>query len=443
MGANSFLDLDDLISIIVTVWGNVFLLVMIFSLYVGKNKDKNNISNRNITIPFTDEILTFYSLLFFYNLIYVILSIAEIGVEKYKREICLSMIFLYYVVGAILTIFFLYVIKKHVAIRLKKAFLTRLLFLLIMVQQALLILLVINIFTNVMYYYDDNMEYYHNWGYYVWQCYSILAYVLGAMVTIRNIKKVDKLLKKIVAIVLMATVISLIADIVLSSNYNNLFMIIAALLVYIQYENHRTQYAVSNVIEMEDAQRKLMMDQIKPHFLYNSLNSIIYYIDKEPEMAKDSLVSFSRYLRTNLDMVNLDEMISFSKELEHTKVYLALENLRFEDKLTIEYDIQDESFKVPALSLQPMVENAVKHGIRKSDSGRGTVKISTKETDNCHEIAVIDDGVGFNTENLATMDDTHIGVKNVMKRLEMECGGTLEFESSEGKGTICTIRIPK
>ena len=129
--------------------------------------------------------------------------------------------------------------------------------------------------------------------------------------------------------------------------------------------------------------------------------------------------------------------------MEHTRVYLSLEKLRFEDKLTVEFDIKDEDYKVPALSIQPMVENAVKHGIRKSASGRGSVKISTREMDDYHVIMIEDDGVGFNTEALATMDDTHIGVKNVMKRLEMECKGTLEFESSEGKGTICTIRIPK
>jgi LytS/YehU family sensor histidine kinase len=93
---------------------------------------------------------------------------------------------------------------------------------------------------------------------------------------------------------------------------------------------------------MEDAQKKLMMDQIKPHFLYNSLNSIIYYIDKNPEVAKDSLVSFSKYLRTNLNMVSLDEMIPFSQEMEHTKVYLSLEKLRFEDKLTVDFYIKDE-----------------------------------------------------------------------------------------------------
>ena len=139
--------------------------------------------------------------------------------------------------------------------------------------------------------------------------------------------------------------------------------------------------------------------------LSSSLNSIIYYIDKDPEIAKDSLVSFSKYLRTNLNMVSLDEMIPFSQEMEHTKVYLSLEKLRFEDKLTVDFDIKDEDYKVPALSIQPMVENAVKHGIRKSASGRGSVKISTRE-----------------------MDDYHV---------------ILEFESSEGKGTICTIRIPK
>ena len=436
-------DIDDLISVVVNVWGNVFLLVMIFSLYAGKIKDRNNKSIRNISIPYTNEILCFYSLLFFYNLIYVIITLLGMLKVRYERELSHPLVFLYYVDGALLTILFLYVVKKYVTKRFEDKCFTNVLYAMVIVQQILLLLLFSNIFTKVIYYYDDDLVYPHSWGYFVWQGYSILAYLMGALAIFKNFKKVDNLLKRITNVVIISVVAGLVACLLLSNNYNNLFMNIAALLMYVQYENHRTECAIKNVVDMEDAQKKLMMDQIKPHFLYNSLNSIIYYIDKDPEVAKDSLVSFSKYLRTNLNMVSLDEMIPFSQEMEHTKVYLSLEKLRFEDKLTVDFDIKDEDYKVPALSIQPMVENAVKHGIRKSASGRGSVKISTREMDDYHVIMIEDDGVGFNTEALATMDDTHIGVKNVMKRLEMECKGTLEFESSEGKGTICTIRIPK
>ena len=257
-------------------------------------------------------------------------------------------------------------------------------------------------------------------------------------------KKLDNLLKYIVFVVVAVPILGIILDLCIPYiNFNNLFIIIASLLIYLQYENYRAIYAINIVKEMEDAQRKLMMDQVKPHFLHNSLNAIIYYIDKDPAKAKESLINFSKYLRTNLDTVNTDILIPFEEELEHTKVYLSLEKLRFDDKLNIEYDIQDTDFEVPTLSLQPMVENAVKHGIRKSDTGSGTVKISTMQTENHHIITVEDDGAGFNTDTLAEMDDSHIGVKSVMRRLVIECKGTMEFESNEGRGTVCTIRIPK
>ena len=435
---------NDMIALIINVWGNVFLLVMIFSLYVSKSYDDRNINTRNITIPYTDEILVFYILLFFYNLFFIFINLSDYSGSEHRVQYYLTSTFLYYIVGAMQTLLFLFFTKKYVADKFKDKTLNILIQVFVCIQAVLLVLLIINIFTGVIYYYDDTLGYQHGWGYYVWQGCSIGAFVMIAITLIKHFKKIDDFLKYILVIVVAVPIIGLLLDHAIPySNFNNTVIIIASLLVYLQYENYRALYAIENVIEMEDAQRKLMMDQIKPHFLHNSLNSIIYYIDKDPVKAKESLVNFSKYLRTNLDSVNTEDVIPFKEELEHTKVYLSLEKLRFEDKLNIEYDIQDIDFEVPTLSLQPMVENAVKHGIRKSESGSGTVKISTFESETHHIIQVEDDGVGFNTDTLATIDDSHIGVKSVMRRLVIECKGTLEFDSEEGKGTVCTIRIPK
>lgn len=196
-------------------------------------------------------------------------------------------------------------------------------------------------------------------------------------------------------------------------------------------------------LELEKSRRVLTLSQIQPHFMYNSLTSIIYLCDKDPQKTKNALIDFSKYLRQNLDAMSRNCLVSIKEELEHTKIYLSLEKLRFDDDLNIEFDIKDEMFMLPVLTVQPMVENAVKHGINSSESGCGTVRVSTDETETHHRITITDDGAGFDTTALDELDESHIGINNVRKRLEDECGGELIINSVPDKGTECVILIPK
>ena len=144
-----------------------------------------------------------------------------------------------------------------------------------------------------------------------------------------------------------------------------------------------------------------------------------------------------------MDSLSVDVPILFENELNHTKAYLSLEKLRFEGDLKIKYDIQSTGFYLPALTLQPIVENAVSHGIRETKDGKGTVTIATRELDECYEIAVTDDGTGFDPDNYPESDKPHIGIENVRYRLKNMCGGTLSFQSAIGQGTVATISLPK
>ena len=177
--------------------------------------------------------------------------------------------------------------------------------------------------------------------------------------------------------------------------------------------------------------------------MYNSLTSIIYLCDKDTSRAKSALIDFSKYLRKNVDAISRQGLVSIKEELEHTKVYLSLEKLRFDEDLDIEFDIKDEMFMLPVLTIQPMVENAVKHGINDSENGSGKVVISTEEMENYHKVSIRDDGAGFDVESLAKLDESHVGIANVRKRLEDECSGELIINSAPDKGTECIILIPK
>ena len=185
-----------------------------------------------------------------------------------------------------------------------------------------------------------------------------------------------------------------------------------------------------------------MVSQIQPHFLYNALTSIAQLCEKNPSKAKKATIDFSDYLRRNMNSLKEQSPVSFESELKHLETYLSLEKMRFGDDLNIEYDIQTTDFLIPSLTVQPLVENAVKHGVGMKEDG-GTVTIATREYDNRFEVIVSDDGVGFDTEKKPDDGRTHIGMENVRNRLKTMCNAVLNIKSKIGVGTTATITIPK
>ena len=195
--------------------------------------------------------------------------------------------------------------------------------------------------------------------------------------------------------------------------------------------------------EIENLQLKMVITQMQPHFVFNVLNIIYYLCAKDTKLAQTAIDDFSSYLRTNIDSLVSDELAPFSKELEHVKNYLDLEKLRFDEELEIEYDIGPTDFHLPMLVVQPLVENAVKHGIAKSPNGGKLIVRTIEDYDNYY-IYVIDNGVGFDTKKKPANDGrSHIGVENVRVRIEKRVNGKLEIFSTKGKGTTAVITIPK
>ena len=183
----------------------------------------------------------------------------------------------------------------------------------------------------------------------------------------------------------------------------------------------------------------IMLSQIQPHFMFNSLTAIAMLCDKDSEIAKKMTLEFSQYLRGNLDSLSESDLIPFEQELKHIEAYLNLEKAIYGKGLNVIYDIQNSDFKLPVLTLQPIIENAVKHGIGRREGG-GTVMVSAKETDKAFIMIVTDNGLGFEA-----VENGHkcIGIKNVTYRLSVMCGGTLAIESNPGLGSTVTITLPK
>ena len=183
-----------------------------------------------------------------------------------------------------------------------------------------------------------------------------------------------------------------------------------------------------------------MISQIQPHFIYNTLGTIEQLCITDPKAASKLVRNFSLYLRGNFSELDKKKPITFSQEMNHVKHYTDIEQVRFPD-MTIKYDLRSVEFLLPALSVQPLVENAIKHGLMGLEEG-GIVTISAYETDEDYIVEVLDDGVGFDM-NVGYDETKHVGIKNIRGRIETMCGGSLTIESEIGSGTKATIRIPK
>ena len=194
--------------------------------------------------------------------------------------------------------------------------------------------------------------------------------------------------------------------------------------------------------ELEKSRITVMLSQIQPHFLYNSLTCVMDLCDSNPRQAKAAIADFADYLRGNLASLKTENLISFRAELEHIEKYLRLEKLRFQDELEVIYDIKTQDFMLPALSVQPLIENAVKHGVGQKIGG-GTVTIQTIELEDDYLIRITDDGIGFNEGEYVDDGGTHVGIENIKKRLEMMVNAQLIIESTKGEGTTASILIPK
>ena len=163
-----------------------------------------------------------------------------------------------------------------------------------------------------------------------------------------------------------------------------------------------------------------MMSQIRPHFIYNTLGSIEQLCKLNPPKAAELVHNFAKYLRGNFGELDNPKPILMSQEMEHVHYYISIENVRFPD-MTFTFEMNSNDFHIPALTVQPIVENAIKHGLMKLQKG-GTIHVTTYETDTEYCISVEDDGVGFDTN--ALLDDRkHLGLRNIRERLKVMVNG--------------------
>ncbi|MBQ5910473.1 MAG: histidine kinase [Clostridia bacterium] len=228
-----------------------------------------------------------------------------------------------------------------------------------------------------------------------------------------------------------------------------IFFVVAMVMVLKVIPNSINAVALAKDLETEkivlnaqltESRVSTMMSQIRPHFIYNTLGSIEQLCNIEPRKAGELVHNFAKYLRGNFGELDNPKPILMSQEMEHVRHYISIENVRFPD-MTFSFEMNSDDFHIPALTVQPIVENAIKHGLMKLQKG-GSIRVISYETNTDYCISVEDDGVGFDTSKLLD-EKEHIGIRNIRDRLKVMVEGTLDIESTQGVGTKVLITIPK
>lgn len=298
---------------------------------------------------------------------------------------------------------------------------------------------VTQIFLQVVYKIDvrEYLSIYHN---FLFVCIFILL-ISEVYHKVKGFKRINVVQDYLPLICIIAVILDLVVYFY-TKNTKKTFFTVSLFLIYICVSGLLLlrEYAVREKTlkeELKQSQIAILLSQIQPHFIYNTLSSIRYLCKNDTDLAQQSIDDFSVYLRCNMDSLQNNDLILFEKELMFIEKYVKLEQLRFGEKINMIYDIQEKDFYVPSLTIQPLVENAIKHGITVKEEG-GTVVLQTKRVDNNIIISIIDDGVGFEVEGKRDESKTHIGLSNVKNRLNYLVDANMEIKSSD-KGTNIQI----
>lgn len=216
--------------------------------------------------------------------------------------------------------------------------------------------------------------------------------------------------------------------------------LLSILVLSSNFYSEQNQKFAQQELELQATRAALVLSQIQPHFLFNSMAAVMDLCDTDPREAKAALQELSDYLHYKISALSGNFLVSFDEDMEFLQNYLKLEKRRFGPRLNVEYEIGTTDFKVPLLTLQPLAENAIRHGLSKRPEG-GTVRIVTKKIAEYYSILVEDNGVGFDTSVSPDSTRNHVGLNNVRTRLSILCHGSLTVRSIPGVGTIVEITI--
>lgn len=417
---------NEIFNVTVCTIGIAILLIHVVNLLLKKNKRK-------------DELRLLVFLLFTVIHFSTYLAFTFLKMNYASEPFIMGFYTTFYIFnnGEILLFFFYVLTYLQMADKTKRTlFIINLSLFLVFV-----ILDIVNIFTG-MFFNGDGGTYNRNKLMIISQSYQLVVFAITLVITLFNKKLV---IREKIAFAFYC-LIPLVA-IILQNQFKGYAIAYLSIIVSIEvlffFVNVSKNIQLAQEQEKnKDAQIRIMMSQIQPHFVYNALSSISTLITIEPEKAQNALDNFTEYLRHNLSSLTATKLIPFEDELKHIKTYVSLEKLRFKDRINVTYDIQVKDFMVPPLSLQPIVENAIKHGILKKSEG-GKVILKTYETNSSYIVEISDDGIGFYADNFKDENNKHFGINNIKHRIKNMTNGDIVINSEIGKGTKVIVTFYK
>ena len=270
----------------------------------------------------------------------------------------------------------------------------------------------------------------------------LVALIIVSFLESKNHKSKRQVDYAIIFTVILA-VLAQVLSMVLNTNYSHTSDVYAigatVYFIYLNYE--KTVKETANYErKMVENTTALMLSQIQPHFIYNTLTTIQVLCEIDPAQAAKTIESFSKYLRMNTDALSKKEPVPVVEEIRHAMSYADIEMIRF-DNVKVLFVIKDKDFRLPVLTVEPILENAIKYGVRAR--AKGMVTVSTYCDDKNHYLVIKDNGIGFDVNKIDTSGREHIGINNVKTRVETMVNGTFIVESAINSGTTVTVIVPK
>jgi len=274
----------------------------------------------------------------------------------------------------------------------------------------------------------------------------IVFYLLPVIIYRKTVDRDDNLPARLLSVFIAPTLACLVQLFVYGLSLTAIGLCISSVMLTLRYGQFYDLDQQKLRDKLMESRASLLSAQIQPHFLFNSLSVIQSLLSEDTEEAKRAIEQLRKFLNTGLSHSAGESMVPWEKELEYTREYLYIQQLRFGNRLQVCYELEEiEDFCLPLLTVEPLVENAVSHGLRKKLEG-GTVTIRLFDTEENYVVQVADDGVGFDPSRPVQpdlhQDSNGVGLQNVRERLALICDGTLTLDSSPGEGTTATITIP-
>ena len=302
--------------------------------------------------------------------------------------------------------------------------------------------IIVSQFTDIYYYFDENNLYHRNDKYYwILVAAGVLCLFLYLIAAIAERKSVTRTIAAYLAIYISIPLIALVIQFfIYGISILNIATLIASLLVFVVFEISQEKENYKKMKELRILENDILSAQIKPHFIFNMLSSIKYVYHDDPEKGDYAIDELANYFRGYISCIDSEKLIFFQEELSNTKSFINLEKIRYGEKIHTVFDIREKEFLVPPFILQPLVENAIKHGLNTREEG-GTITISSFKDEDNYIITILNDGSAYNPESL---DDgrKHVGIDNVRSRLQIHVNGTFGIIAASNNETLVTIKIP-